>query len=83
MAVDIFDNDNGVVDHEADRDSERHQRNVVDAEVEKVHRCKGTQQRQWNRDAWDDRCPNVAQKQKNNHDDQANGECEGKLHLAH
>ena len=34
MAIDVLDHDDGVVDHEADRDGERHQREIVEAEAE-------------------------------------------------
>ena len=33
MAVDVLHHHDGVVDHEADRDGERHQRQVVEAEI--------------------------------------------------
>ena len=37
IAVGVLDHDDGVVDHEADRDRERHQRQVVDREAERPH----------------------------------------------
>ena len=37
VAVDVLEHDDGVVDHEADRDGQRHQREIVEAEAEQVH----------------------------------------------
>src|SRR6516162_8459752 len=81
--IDILYDHDGVVDHEPDRDGERHQRNGVDAEIEKVHRRKRAEQRQGNGDAGDHRCPNIAQEHENDHYDQANGERECEFHLAY
>ena len=54
-----------------------------DAEIEKVHRRKRSEQRQGNGDAGDHRCPNIAQEHENDHYDQANGERECEFHLAY
>ena len=83
VPIDILHDDDGVVDHEPDRDGERHQRNGVDAEIEKVHRRKRSEQRQGNGDAGDHRCPNIAQEHENDHYDQANGERECEFDLAY
>ena len=37
VARDVLDHDDGVVDHEAGRDGERHQRQVVEAVAEELH----------------------------------------------
>ena len=54
VARDVLDHDDGVVDHEAGRDRQRHQRQVVEAEAEQVHRAEGADQRQRHRQARDD-----------------------------
>ena len=38
VADDVLQHDDGVIDHEADRQGQRQQRHVVDREVERVHR---------------------------------------------
>jgi hypothetical protein len=37
VAVDVFQHDDGVIDHEAHRDGQRHQRQVVEAVADHVH----------------------------------------------
>jgi hypothetical protein len=37
MAVDIFHDDDRVIDHESHRDGQRHQREIVEAKIEQVH----------------------------------------------
>jgi len=37
VAIDVFNDHDRVIDHETDRDGERHQRDIVDAEIERVH----------------------------------------------
>ena len=37
MTNDVFDHDDGVIHHEADGDRERHERDIVEAELEKIH----------------------------------------------
>ena len=55
VARDVLDHHDGVVDHEAGGDGERHQRQVVQAEAEQVHDAEGADQRQRHRDAGNDR----------------------------
>ena len=46
MADDVLDDDDRVVDHEADRDRQRHQREIVEAVAELVERRERADQRQ-------------------------------------
>ena len=46
VAIDVLDHDDGVVDHEADRDGQRHQRQIVEAEAEEIHRGERADERQ-------------------------------------
>ena len=71
VAVDILDHDDGIVDHEADRDGQRHQREVVEAEVEQVHGRARAEQRQRHGDARDQGRPEIAQEQEDDHHHQA------------
>ena len=55
IARDVFDHHDRVVDHEAGRDGQRHQRQVVDAVAEQVHHAERSDQRHRNGDAGNDR----------------------------
>ncbi len=55
VARDVLDHHDRVVDDEAGRDRQRHQRQVVEAEAEQVHHAEGADQRQRHREARDDR----------------------------
>ena len=50
MADDVFQHDDGVVDHEADRQCQRQQRHVVDRKIEGVHRRASADQRNRHRE---------------------------------
>ena len=60
IAEAVLDHDDGVVDHEADRDRERHQRQVVDREAGDPHHRAGAGERQRHRDAGGDASPRRA-----------------------
>ena len=74
MAIDILHHHDGVIDHEADRDGERHQRQIVDAEMHQIHRRERPGDRQRDGDAGNERRPEVAQEQQDHHHDKADGE---------
>ncbi len=54
VARDVLDHHDRVVDDEAGRDGQRHQRQVVQAVAEQVHHAEGADQRQRHGDAGDD-----------------------------
>ena len=54
IARDVFDHHDRVVDHEAGRDRQRHQRQVVEAVAEQVHHAEGADERQRDGDARND-----------------------------
>ena len=83
VTMNVFDHDDGVVDHKAHSDGERHQRDIVEAEIEQIHRPAGTQQRQRHGDAGNESGPEVAQEEKNDQHDQSDGERQGELNVAH
>ena len=64
VAVDVLHHDDGVVDDEADRDGQRHQRKIVEAESEQVHGRGGAEQRERHDDARDQRHAQIAQEQQ-------------------
>ena len=67
VAVHVLDHDDGVVDHEADRDRQRHQRQIVDREAGKPHAGAGAGQRQRHRDAGRNRRRDPAQEREHHH----------------
>ena len=54
VADDVLDHDDRVVDHEAGRDGQRHEREVVEAVAAQVHRGEGADEREGHRDARDE-----------------------------
>ena len=74
VARDVLDHDDGVVDDEAGRDGERHQRQVVQREAAQVHDAEGGDERQRHRDAGDDGGADAAQKDVDDEHDQQHGE---------
>ena len=52
----VLDHDDGVVDHEAGSDRQRHQRQIVQAKAEQIHRPQRADERQRHRKAWYDGC---------------------------
>ena len=83
VAIDVLNHHDGVVDHEADGDRQRHQRQIVETEVEQVHRRARAEQRERHGDARDRRGPEVAQEQQNHQHDEADGEREREFHVRH
>ncbi len=45
VARDILDHDDGVVDHESGGDGQRHQREIVEAEISELHDAKRADER--------------------------------------
>ncbi len=83
VAVDVLHHHDGVVDDEADGDGERHQRQIVEAEVEHVHRRARAEERQRHGDARNDGSPETAQEQQNDQHHEGDGEREGELDVVH
>ena len=68
VADDVFEHDDGVVDHEADRERQRHQRKIVDAVVEQIHHRERADDRHRHRHAGDDRRRQLPQEQEDHQD---------------
>ena len=64
VAHDVLEHHDGVVHHEADRERQRHQREIVQAEAEQVHHGEGADDRHRQRQAGDDGRRHVAQEQR-------------------
>jgi hypothetical protein len=72
-----------VVDDEAGGDGERHQREIVEAEIEEIHGAQRADQRERHREAGDDRRRYVTQEDEHDDDDEDDGETELELDVAH
>ena len=81
-AGDVLGDDDGVVDDEAGRDRQRHQRQVVDAVVEQVHDAEGPDQRQRHGDAGDGGGPGAAQEDEHHGGHQEDAQDQRPLHVA-
>ncbi len=77
MAGYIFEHHDRIVDHEAGRDRQGHQRQIVQAKVQEIHRAESTDDRNQHGDAWNDRGANIAQEQEDNQRDQENRDGQG------
>src|SRR5712672_2231855 len=64
---DVFDHHNGIVDHEADPDRERHERQIVEAIAEFIQHRESTDERKRHGDGRNDRRPEVTQEHEDHH----------------
>ena len=83
VADDVFQHDDGVVDHEADRQRQRQQRHVVDGIVERVHHRAGAEQRDRNRQRRNEGRRRRAQEQEDHEDDQPDRDQQRLLDVGH
>ncbi|GJE36112.1 hypothetical protein KHHGKMAE_0159 [Methylobacterium persicinum] len=83
VAADVLQHDDGIVDHEAHRDGQGHQREVVEGVARDPHQCAGAQKRQGHRHARDHGRPEAAQEHEDHADDQRDRQYEGELHVLH
>src|SRR5215831_17281030 len=83
VAVDVLHHHDGVVDDEADGDGERHQRQIVEAEIEHVHRRARAEQREWHGYARNHGCPETAQEQQDDQHHEGDGERQRELDVVH
>ena len=72
VAVNVLHHDDGVVDHEAHRDGQRHQRQIVEAETQQIHRRERAERApDGTVTLGNERCPEVAQEQEDHQHHQA------------
>ncbi len=71
---DVLQHDDRVVDDEADRERQRHQREVVEAVAERPHHGERADDRERQRQAGDDRRGQVPQEQEDDHHDEEDGQ---------
>ena len=81
MADDVLDHDHRVVDHEADGDRQRHQRQIVEAVAEHVEDREGPDQRQRHCDRGNDGGPEIPQEQEDHHHHQRDRQHQCELHV--
>ena len=74
IAVDVLDDDNRIVHHEAHRDGQRHQRQIVEAEAHRVHDGEGAEQRNRHDGARDERGAPIAQEHQDHQHHERDGE---------
>src|SRR5690242_17774713 len=79
MPVDILNNDNRIINHEADGDRERHEGNVVETEVEQIHGRERAEQRENDGHARNSRGPEIAKEQQDDKNDQTDSQRQREL----
>ena len=70
---DVLDHDDGVIDHKAGRDRERHQRKIIEAEAIEIHHRERADERQRHRKAGNQGRGQIAQEQKDHQDNECDG----------
>ena len=80
-ARDVLDHHDGIVDDEAGGDRQRHQRQIVEAEAEKIHGRERADERQRDRQARDHGRRNIAQEEKDHQHDEPDRQDQFELHI--
>ncbi len=83
VARDVLDHHDGVVDHEAGGDGEGHQREVVEAVAEHIHRGEGADERERHGHAGNDGGVQIAQEEEDDQHHQTDGEHQLELDIVH
>ena len=81
VAIDVLHYHDGIVDDEAHRDGERHQRQIVEAKPGEIHDRGGAEQREGHDQARYDGDAEIAQEQEDHEHHEADGDAEGELHV--
>jgi hypothetical protein len=83
VAGDVLDDHDGVVHDKAGGDGEGHQREVVDGIAQQPHDAEGAQQRERHGDGGNDGGPDLAQKEEDDQNNQADADDERDFYVAH
>jgi hypothetical protein len=83
MPVNVLHYHDGIIHHEANRDGECHQRQVVETEIEQIHHRERAEQGQRHRDTRNKRCPEIAQEQQYDQNHQHDGQQQRELDVLH
>ena len=78
---DILDHDNGIVHDKTRGNGQRHERQVVEAESQKIHDPEGPDNGKRNGDGRDGRRGQIAQEEKNDQDNEGHSQQQFKLHV--
>ena len=81
VADDVLDHHDGIVDHEAGADRQRHQGEIVEAEAAEPHDAEESRSRQRQRDAGDQSRAQRAQEQQHHQDDKPDAQNQRELHV--
>ena len=73
MSLHVFNDDNGVVDHQASGQGNAKERKRIDGEAEQLDKCKGADERDRDGDRRNDGGTPIEQEQENDRDDDDNG----------
>ena len=71
MADDIFEHDDGVIDHKPDREGQGHEGEVIEAEVQEIHGGEGAHDGEGKHQARNEGGGEVPKKEKDDQNDQA------------
>jgi hypothetical protein len=74
IADDVFDHHDRVIDDEAGRDGQRHQRKIVEAESGQIHDAERPDERERKRHTRDHRRPEFSQEEEHHHHDERDGQ---------
>ena len=78
MTLDVFDNDDGVVDDQTRSERDAEQRQRVDGKTEQFNKSESPDERNWDRDRRDDGGAPIFQKNEDDQDDQEDGRAQGR-----
>ena len=73
VAHDVLQHHDGIIDHEADAENQRHQRQIVEAVIEQVHDGKRADDGERQGHGWNQSGRGVAQEQEDHQDDEDHG----------
>ena len=82
MTGDVLEHDDGIVDHEAGGHRQRHERQVVEAIAQEIHRPEGADERHRHRHRGDDRRADAPQEREDHQRHQTDRDQERPLHVA-
>src|SRR6266481_2500866 len=81
IAGNVFDHNDGIVDHEAGGNGEGHERKIIEAVAQQVHHPEGAHNREGHGKTGNDRGANAAQEQEDDQHDEHDGQHQRELHV--
>ncbi len=83
MSHDVFNHDDGIIHQKANRDGERHQRDIVEAESTQPHDGESPRQRERHGHPGNEGRPESPKEDRHDDDDQGDGQDERELDIVH